>query len=248
MRIPVMQGVIERRILANFHVDADVMARLLPPPFRPQLVKDKAMAGICLIRLIKVRPKFFPIPIGIRSENAAHRIAVQWTVNGKDHHGVYIPRRDTNSRLNTWAGGTLFPGEHHHASFTVMETADHLSVSLASDDGTTTLHVSGKVSDTLPRSSLFANLSAASEFFARGSLGYSATSNAARFDGLELCCSSWSVNALDVERISSSFFDDPKKFPPGSVEFDCALLMRNIPHEWHSREDLFADSSTRLVQ
>jgi|GEM_PF-4930562 len=36
MRIPVMRGVIERRILANFHVDADVMARWLPSPFRPQ--------------------------------------------------------------------------------------------------------------------------------------------------------------------------------------------------------------------
>lgn len=248
MRIPVMRGVIERRILANFHVDAEVMAGCLPSPFRPQLVHGKAMAGICLIRLAKVRPKFFPLPIGIKSENAAHRIAVEWTVNGKDHYGVYIPRRDTSSRLNTWAGGTLFPGEHHHARFNVIENADRLSVSLASDDGTTTLHVSGKVSDTLPRSSLFANLSEASDFFARGSLGYSATSNAARFDGLELCCSSWSVNALDVERISSSFFDDPKKFPAGSVEFDCALLMRNIPHEWHSREDLIGDPSTALVQ
>jgi hypothetical protein len=27
-------------------------------------------------------------------------------------------------------------------------------------------------------------------------------------------------------------------FPPGSVQFDCALLMRGIDHEWLGRESL----------
>jgi hypothetical protein len=35
MKIPIMQGVIDRRILANFHVDPDVLAKVLPSPFRP---------------------------------------------------------------------------------------------------------------------------------------------------------------------------------------------------------------------
>ena len=29
------------------------------------------------------------------------------------------------------------------------------------------------------------------------------------------------------------------RFPTGSVEFDCALVMRNLGHEWHSAEDLY---------
>jgi hypothetical protein len=51
MRIPVMRGVIERRILANFHVVPEAISRILPEPFRPQLVNGYAIAGICLIRL-----------------------------------------------------------------------------------------------------------------------------------------------------------------------------------------------------
>jgi hypothetical protein len=36
-----------------------------------------------------------------------------------------------------------------------------------------------------------------------------------------------------VEEVHSSYFADEKRFPPGSVSFDCALAMRNLEHEWH---------------
>jgi hypothetical protein len=56
LRIPVVRGVIARRLLVNFRVKAEIVERLLPPPFRPKLVCDWAMAGICLIRLERLRP------------------------------------------------------------------------------------------------------------------------------------------------------------------------------------------------
>ena len=37
MKIPVVRGVIDRRILVNFRVDLEVLARVLPRPFRPKL-------------------------------------------------------------------------------------------------------------------------------------------------------------------------------------------------------------------
>jgi hypothetical protein len=42
------------------------------------------------------------------------------------------------------------------------------------------------------------------------------------------------MQALAVEQVESSFFNDPRRFPSGSVEFDCALLMRGIRHEWRA--------------
>jgi hypothetical protein len=57
-------------------------------------------------------------------------------------------------------------------------------------------------------------------------------------DGLYLCTKSWKVEPLDAEIAHSSFFADERAFPKGSIEFDCALLMRNIPHEWHSAPNL----------
>lgn len=60
MRLPVVRGVIDRRILVNYRVDPSVIAPLLPPPFRPKLVRGMALVGICLIRLKQLRPAFLP--------------------------------------------------------------------------------------------------------------------------------------------------------------------------------------------
>src|SRR5438128_2289152 len=108
MRIPTIQGLIDRRILVNFTVDADLIHKTVPFPFRPKIYKDKAIVGICLIRLKEVRPKGFPGLIGIASENAAHRIAVEWDEGNEQKEGVYIPRRDTSSFFNHLAGGRIF--------------------------------------------------------------------------------------------------------------------------------------------
>ena len=99
MGLPEIRGTIERRILANYRVDPDAITRVLPEPFSPSLVDGQAMAGVCLIRLVGLRPRWVPAALGLRSESAAHRIAVNWEHEGKRHEGVYVPRRDTSSRL-----------------------------------------------------------------------------------------------------------------------------------------------------
>lgn len=238
MRLPVISGIIDRRILANYRVDPAPMAAVLPPPFSPKVVDGYAIGGICLIRLKQVRPKFFPIPWGISSENAAHRIAVEWEDNGRRMEGVYIPRRDTNSRLNSLAGGRIFPGVHHHATFNVAEAGDDYSVTMKSHDGNAEVHVAGSLATEFPSTSVFESLESASHFFEAGSLGYSDTSTDGTFDGLELECKNWHVNVLAVDSVRSSYFEDEKRFPSGSVEFDCALLMKDIVHQWHGRSDL----------
>jgi hypothetical protein len=238
MRLPTIRGLIDRRILVNYRVDPNILARQLPAPLRPKLVHGLGMAGICLIRLRHVRPQFVPGWLGISSENAAHRIAVEWDDEGGIREGVYVRRRDTNSRLNTLAGGRIFPGTHHHARFVVEETAGRYFAGVRSDDGDTKMMIRGRVADALPGSSIFADLAEASSFFERGSLGYSATSDPSRLDGLELRCLSWSMQPLAVDEVHSTYFDDVDLFPRGSIDFDCALLMRNIEHQWIGRPDL----------
>jgi Uncharacterized conserved protein (COG2071) len=240
MKIPAIRGVIDRRILVNYRVDPSVLAGLLPQPFRPKLVNGAGMAGVCLIRLKAVRPRFLPPFLGLSSENAAHRIAVEWDHGGERLEGVYVPRRDTSSRINAAVGGRLFPGEHHHATFRVDERDDQYRIALDSDDREAHLLVEGRLASCLPEGSTFGSVAEASAFFERGSLGYSATARAGEFDGLELRCFGWRVEPLAIGRVESSFFDDRARFPAGSVEFDCALLMRGIDHEWHGREALHA--------
>ncbi|MBT2444769.1 DUF2071 domain-containing protein [Streptomyces sp. ISL-36] len=234
MRPPQLSSVIERRLLVNYRVDPEVAARHLPAGLRPQLVRGHAVAGICLLRLGSVRPSWAPAVFGLRSENAAHRVAVEWDGPDGVETGVYIPRRDTASRVNRWAGGRVFPGEHGHADFEVRESEDTVRVAFATRDGSTRVDVTAEITHGLADSELFADLDEASAFFRDGGKGYSATRSGPQLDGMQLHTDAWRVEAGRVTSASSSFFDDPDRFPPGSAELDSVLLMRNVPVRWRA--------------
>lgn len=240
MRLPTITGIIRRRMLVNFRVDPAVMQRRLPKRFRPKLQNEYAVAGICLIRLEHIRPKLMPSIIGLSSENAAHRVAVLWEdENSQLREGVFIPRRDTDSLMNYLAGGRVFPGEHHRASFVADQSDSEIKLEMKSEDDTVAVRIAGRITDSLPESSIFSSLSEASAFFEKGSLGYSVTNDSGRLDGLTLETKQWRVEALDLKEVSSSYFADESLFPKGSAEFDHALIMRNIEHDWHSAPDLY---------
>jgi hypothetical protein len=239
VRLPNVHGTIKRRLLINFRVDPAVMQRHLPGPFRPKLHDGHAIAGICLIRLENIRPRRFPQMLGLSSENAAHRIAVLWDDQTGVHEGVYIPRRDTGSLINHFAGGRLFPGEHQRARFHVVENEPDIALEMHSADGCVDIDIVGREVEQLTATSLFRSVSEASTFFEGGSVGYSVTSSGRRLDGLALKIESWRVAPLEIERAHSSYFTDPTLFPRGSIDFDCALIMRNIAHEWKMAADMY---------
>jgi hypothetical protein len=239
MRLPKVHGVIGRRLLVNFRAEPGVIQRQLPSPFRPKLHDGHAVAGICLIRLEDIRPKRFPRMLGLSSENAAHRIAVLWDDDDGSHEGVYIPRRDTGSWMNHLAGGRLFPGEHQRATFRVDDAGDRIALAMRSADGRVQVDVTGRVAAELPTTSIFRTVAEASAFFEPGSVGYSATASGRRLDGVVLKTQSWSVAPLAIEQVASTYFADETLFPPGAVMFDCALIMRNIAHEWQAGAPMY---------
>jgi hypothetical protein len=106
----------------------------------------------------------------------------------------------------------------------------------------------GHVASALPSSSVFAALDDASKFFQQGSAGYSASHHPDHLNGLELRIFNWEVRPFHVDQVESSFFDNQRLFPVGSIRLDRALIMRNITHEWHScgriPQSSYAESST----
>jgi hypothetical protein len=241
MRIPRVHGLIRRRLLVNYRIDPGVLAAVLPHPFRPKLHAEFGIAGICLIRLERLRPRPIPFSCGLSSENAAHRIAVRRGAGPGAEEAVFIPRRDSSSWLNHLVGGRLFPGEHQRARFEVRDDGREISLRMASVDGTVSIEVSGTTTAALPETSVFTSLQEASSFFERGSLGYSATRTEGRYEGLILDTKEWSVQPPQVQTVRSSFFEDGRRFPPGSVTFDHALVMRNLRHEWRAAPELYGE-------
>lgn len=228
-----IKGVIRRRILLNYVAEPGVVTRFLPEPFRPKLFEGMAVVGVCLIRLEEMRPSWMPVKMGLSSDNAAHRIAVEWTdEHGKVREGVFIPRRDTNSCLNQLAGGRLFPGEYHRAWFDVVDADGVIDFSMKSVDGEVAVEFRAGPADDLPDGSVFRSVDEASRFFEGGCDGFSGRSGSEVVDGMRLCVGDWSVKPLQVEYVRSNSFENRDYFPEGSLRLDHALLMRDVAHEW----------------
>ena len=77
-------------------------------------------------------------------------------------------------------------------------------------------------------------------------MGYSATASGRHFDGIALHTASWKVAPFDVEYARSSYFTDSSRFPEGSIELDCGLIMRDIQHEWSPMPEMRATLESTL--
>jgi hypothetical protein len=221
---------VERRLLLNYRADPDVAAALLPTGLRPRLVGGGAVVGICVLSLSGIRPLGLPRAVGIHTDNAAHRIGVEWDTPEGVVTGVYVPRRVTTSRLTAWVGGRLFPGVHTRVGLVTEVDGLRLRVSLATpaDD----LSVRAVVTETDNfTSGLFADLAEASAYFEAASIGWS-PDHRGRLEGMVMQVTPWSVRPVVIESLASTWFDDPIRFPPGTLEPDCGLVMEALTARW----------------
>jgi hypothetical protein len=152
---------------------------------------------------------------------------------GQPRTGVYVPRRDTSSRITSAAGGTVFPGRYQLARFEVSEPGGEVHIDVTSRDGGTQLTAIAAPAGALA-SELFATLDDAVDFFRRGVLGFSPAQSTGCLDAVRLHSASWAAKPMTVRHMHSSLFDDITIFPPGTCSLDCALVMRNLPVRWAS--------------
>ncbi|RZA05556.1 MAG: hypothetical protein EOP11_12540 [Proteobacteria bacterium] len=239
LQLPVIEGTLDRRILLNYTLDPDYLKTFLPSPFKPRLYKGMGVGGVCMIRFAALRPKHAPAFLGINSENAAHRIAVEWEANGSKHEGVYIPKRSTASAFNYLAGGRFFPGVFQKSEFQVSEEGANYQLIIQPEGAkSSVVSFSGEVSPRHHADSVFPTLEEASEFFAKGAVGYSRSRNAKHFEGMELRLLEWRIEPMKVNGAAVELFENGEFFPKGTTKLDSAMLMRNLRHEWHRIPEL----------
>jgi hypothetical protein len=221
-----MRGHIRHRLLVNYSADPRVIAPLVPAPFRPQLVGGRAVVGICALRLTRLRPPHVPARLGFTSDNAAHRVAVEWDTPSGRRTGVWVLRRDSAQRLAVLAGGRAFPGVHGPAGFTVADGPDGLQIAFRTADGLSVDAVARPASRW--PSDLFPTAADASAFFAAGCVGFS-HGHRGGLECIDLATPVWDARPVDVVA-RSTFFDEG--LPAGSTVLDCGLLLRDIPVTW----------------
>ncbi|MBT2473095.1 DUF2071 domain-containing protein [Microbacterium sp. ISL-103] len=215
---------LRRRLLISYRIDPTVAASLLPDGFRPQLIDGSALAGVCVLGLEAIRPSWISRRWGLRSENAAHRMAVERDGADGVERGVFIFERHSSAWHPVLWGGRLFPGVHRKARFRVDESGDRYAVSMQA--GPHTLEVDVEVDEGEWSSRVFASLQQASDFYRAGRVGWSRTRDGRRVEPVALSSTEWKVEAARLHHLRSSFFD---ALPQGSAVFDSVVVMRDLP-------------------
>lgn len=209
-------------MLVNYRADLDALDALVPEKFRPVEIDDgEGIGGVCLMRVKDARPEPLPRALGLTSENATHRIAVEWEQGGERQRGVFVPRRHTSSSFAAAASGRFVPGDQKRAAFDVRERIDEYEVCVECD--TEYVSVKGHESEAIHDGSVFEDRDEASEFFKGERLGYAASGGEVR--GAEFCFSEadWEMVPLEVREVRSSFFEKIK-----DSKFDSAFVMHDI--------------------
>lgn len=214
---------LRRRLLISYRLDPDVAASLLPDGSRPQLVDGSAFAGVCVLGLESIRPTWMPRRWGLRSENAAHRMAVEWDGADGPEQGVFIFERHSSAWHPVLFGGRLFPGVHRKARFRIDEADGRYAVSMAA--GAHSLEADVEVGGEWS-SSMFDTVEDASEFYRAGHVGWSRGHDGHRVEPVALTTDAWKVEPARLHTLKSSFFD---ALPAGSAVFDSVVVMRDLP-------------------
>ncbi|HEX7135444.1 MAG TPA: DUF2071 domain-containing protein [Iamia sp.] len=222
---PDLVGRIDRRVLLDHVVAPDVAARHLPPGLEVRLLDDRAVVGVCLIRLVDVRPAGLPAGLGRTVEAAAHRISV---VGPGTEAGVFVPRRDTSSRTAALVGGRVWPGVHGRARVSGARTPCSLRIDVACRDGAA---VSVAVDLDERRGTTLTDPEATSAFHAVERTAWSPGRDGA-LEVAVLACEGWSARPVGVTAATSTWLDDRRSFPPGTARLAGALLMEDVPMRW----------------
>lgn len=223
-----LRAQVRRRLLISYRLDPEVAQALIPEDFRPQIVDGSAVAGVCMIGLEAVRPGWLRPRVGFRTENVAHRIAVEWDENGATRSGVYIVERHSSSVLPVLAGGRLFPGVQKRAHFDRNESESRFQVDMSAPG----IRVSVDVELGGPwTSTLFPTVEAASAFHEHGAVGWSRRRDGSGVEPLELTSKEWVVEPGQVISLKSSYFDS---LPVGAASLDSVVVMRDIPFLWET--------------
>jgi hypothetical protein len=199
-----------------------------------RLLDGRAVVGVCLIRLVEMRPTGLPRPLGRTIEAAAHRISVVGPGDDGPEPGVFVPRRDSRSRAAVRAGGRIWPGVHGRADITVERRPSSLAIDVACPDGAA-VSVTLDLDADRPGGTALADPDATRTFHAVERRAWSPRRGGGPESGLEeavLDCLPWSARPVGVTAATSTWLDDRDLFPLGSSHLAGALLMEDVPVRW----------------
>jgi uncharacterized protein YqjF (DUF2071 family) len=220
-------------ILVNFAVKPDVVRRLLPEPFEPDVHGGKAFVSIVTTQMVDMRPAFLPRVFGITYNQFVYRTVVRY----QNEVGFYYLRSDADNWLYNLAGDwlTFFRFNLSPLMFRYERNLWHLDITPkpahhADIHASYDLHTATR---DMPASSQFKTLAEAKDFLVELFVAFGYDSLREKVGRVTVKRGKWDIQIVTDTRAQYDWLNGSTFFPAGCAQLDSIFYVEEIPYYWY---------------
>jgi hypothetical protein len=170
--IPPVRARLAERLIFNFRLSPEAMARFLPAPWLvPQVVNGFGIASFCMLHLRGITVAPLSTTFGLVSMSCAPRYAVMDLKKTPPCPAVFVTQRWSSSAFGSWFTSLGFSAPHPYARTTWKKTDDSIHVSAVNRQRERIISVRVRPADSF-QSQLFATANNFASFIASGVSSY----------------------------------------------------------------------------
>jgi hypothetical protein len=224
-----MVGQINRCLLFVYRTPVADAVSLLPPQLKPVQHNGYAFWNIVVCKVQNMRPKLFPLAVGVTYWHVAYRLYVKFqTESGEIIEGLYFLRSDCDNALMSLAGNVLTDFNFHVASVSLSDYETTTNLRIHAEGGIASAVIRKDGQATLSSASPFGSLSEAQQFLKYKPSGISimpnGSANVVRISRNE---DAWKSKLVEMDQAQWSFFAGK------NVEFEICYDVQPITYQWN---------------
>lgn len=227
--IPPVRARLAERLIFNFRLPPEAMARLLPVPWlAPQIVNGFGIASFCLLDLRGITVAPLPTALGLPSVSCAPRFGVLDLSASPPRPAVYVTERWTSSAFGSWFTSLGFSAQHPHAHATWRRTGGVTEVSIVSRKRGPVVSARVRAEDAF-ESAAFESAGEFADFLASGVSSYGLSRYPGRLTKLDLHKAESTYTPLVVDDLDGPVI---REWRAAGGVFDSAFRTSGGRYEW----------------
>ena len=227
--IPPVRARLAERLIFNFRLPPEAMARLLPEPWlAPQVVNGFGIASFCMLDLRGITVAPLPTALGLPSISCAPRFGVVDLSASPPQPAVYVTERWSSSAFGSWFTSLGFSAPHPHARATWQRTGDAAQVSVVSRRRGPVVSARVRRAETF-RSAAFESAAAFAAFLAEGVSSYGLSRYPGRLTKVDLHKADNTYTPLAVDELDGPVI---REWQAAGGVFDSAFRTSGGRYEW----------------
>lgn len=227
--IPPVRAQLAERLIFNFRLPPEALARFLPEPWLvPEVVGGFGIASFCMLDLRGITVAPLPTAIGLRSISCAPRFAVMDHSTSPPRPAVYVTERWSSSAFGSWFTSLGFSAPHPYAPVSWKRSGEEVRVTVVSPKRGPVFSARLQHSETF-QSEVFESATVFASFIARGVSSYGLSRHPGRLTMVDLHKTDNTYSPLVVDELDGPII---REWQAAGGVLDSAFRTSGGLYEW----------------